>query len=463
MAEPCRPPAIPRRWRLLTVLTLVAGLLLLSAGVAAAQAVPPKAISEQGDDIRTLYFIVFGFAAAVFLVVEVVIVWLAFRYRRRNDALPPQIRGNHRAEILWTAIPTVIVVILFAISFVVLDDIESAPGADEPVEVIDVLGQQWQWTFIYTQPLSVTITTPLSADHNDTSFQVSDGAALAGLASPRPLDRTIRIGVEHMRVESVDGNTVTVSRRESDGRAIDGTVLQDHAAGAAIDRVFNGTDQEQDDRGDLTALESASGERSVRDTPVVTVPVGKTVLFNISSRDVIHSFYTPRFLYKLDAVPGRTQALWLKVTDAGFYQGQCAEFCGRGHARMLFSVRALPQNEYDAWLQAKIDALAASASAAPPPPPSDDSAAAVPARGEAAFFANGCNACHGDQGQGGIGPTIAQTGFSVDQVRQQSRTPRGFMPPFTESAVPDDTVADIHAWLQTLPLPDTIVPGEGTP
>ena len=109
-------------------------------------------------------------------------------------------------------------------------------------------------------------------------------------------------------------------------------------------------------------------------TPIVTVPVGKTVRFNISSLDVIHSFYAPQFLYKLDAMPGRTQALWLKVTDAGFFQGQCAEFCGREHARMLFSVRALPLDEYDAWLAALV---------APPPPaeeaaPADDAGEAAP-------------------------------------------------------------------------------------
>ena len=79
------------------------------------------------------------------------------------------------------------------------------------------------------------------------------------------------------------------------------------------------------------------------------------------------------------------------------------------------------------------------------------------------FFANGCQACHGDQGEGFIGPTLAQTSFTIDQVIQQYRTPRNLMPPFSADRVSDAEVADIHAWLQTLPLPATIVPGEGTP
>jgi mono/diheme cytochrome c family protein len=84
-------------------------------------------------------------------------------------------------------------------------------------------------------------------------------------------------------------------------------------------------------------------------------------------------------------------------------------------------------------------------------------------RGQQVFFNNGCNICHGDTGQGGIGPTLAQTGFSVEQVRGQYRNPRGIMPPFDANVVSDQQIADVHAWLQTLPLPDVIVPGEGTP
>lgn len=90
-------------------------------------------------------------------------------------------------------------------------------------------------------------------------------------------------------------------------------------------------------------------------------------------------------------------------------------------------------------------------------------AGADPARGQELFFNNGCNICHGDTGGGGIGPTIAQTGLTLSQVVAQYRTPRAAMPPFDAGRVPDAGVADIYAWLQTLDLPETIVPGEGTP
>ena len=73
-----------------------------------------------------------------------------------------------------------------------------------------------------------------------------------------------------------------------------------------------------------------------------------------------------------------------------------------------------------------------------------------PARGQVIFFANACNVCHGDQGEGGIGPTIAATALTLDEVILQYREPREAMPPFSEAAVPDLDVADVYAWLQSL-------------
>lgn len=105
-------------------------------------------------------------------------------------------------------------------------------------------------------------------------------------------------------------------------------------------------------------------------------------------------------------------------------------------------------------------------SVAEPEPPAgteDGAVSANPARGQELFFANGCNICHGDTGGGGIGTTLASTTFTLEQVVQQYRTPRGTMPAFSVDRVPDSDVEHILAWLQTLPLPDTIVPGEGTP
>ena len=108
---------------------------------------------------------------------------------------------------------------------------------------------------------------------------------------------------------------------------------------------------------------------------------------------------------------------------------------------------------------------AATTAAAQPPAPDIDTSGFTgdAARGAELFINNGCIVCHGDQGQGLIGPTIAQTRFTIEQVLSQYRKPRLLMPPFPEALVPDADVADIYAWLHTLPIPATIVPGEGSP
>jgi cytochrome c oxidase subunit 2 len=84
--------------------------------------------------------------------------------------------------------------------------------------------------------------------------------------------------------------------------------------------------------------------------PTLVLPVGRPVRLRITSPDVVHSFWVPRFLFKLDAIPGRTNEMQVTVSEAGRFVGRCAEFCGVDHAHMTFVVEALPGNDFDAWL-----------------------------------------------------------------------------------------------------------------
>lgn len=79
------------------------------------------------------------------------------------------------------------------------------------------------------------------------------------------------------------------------------------------------------------------------------VPTGRTIHLNITSADVIHSFWTPRLQGKRDAVPGRVNHLTFLVEEEGDYRGQCAEFCGLAHADMRHVVRAVTPAEFGAW------------------------------------------------------------------------------------------------------------------
>lgn len=112
----------------------------------------------------------------------------------------------------------------------------------------------------------------------------------------------------------------------------------------------------------------------------LVIPVGVPVYLDIESRDVIHSFWIPALNGKKDAVPGRTHHLTLEADEPGTYVGQCTEYCGLSHAYMRMSVRALPQDEYDAWVEAQLaDA-----------PTSTDALAAQGAE----VFAAQCTSCH---------------------------------------------------------------------
>jgi cytochrome c oxidase subunit 2 len=87
------------------------------------------------------------------------------------------------------------------------------------------------------------------------------------------------------------------------------------------------------------------------DPPEAVLPVGRPVRILLSSPDVIHSFFVPDFLFKRDAIPGRTTGFDLTIDRPGTYQGRCAEFCGLDHWRMRFTIRAVPEAEFEAWLQ----------------------------------------------------------------------------------------------------------------
>ncbi len=88
------------------------------------------------------------------------------------------------------------------------------------------------------------------------------------------------------------------------------------------------------------------------------LPVGRTVDIHVSSLDVIHSFWVPRLGGKLDAIPGRTGIVRLRADQPGTFRGQCAEFCGLGHAHMVMTVHAMPQAEFDAWLATQASSMA---------------------------------------------------------------------------------------------------------
>jgi cytochrome c oxidase subunit 2 len=82
----------------------------------------------------------------------------------------------------------------------------------------------------------------------------------------------------------------------------------------------------------------------------MVVPTNTTVTLDIVSSDVVHSWWIPELGGKFQAVPGYHNYTWFKVDKPGLYRGQCAILCGRGHARMIATVKAVPPAQFDSWL-----------------------------------------------------------------------------------------------------------------
>ncbi|QAY71321.1 cytochrome c oxidase subunit II [Xylanimonas protaetiae] len=122
------------------------------------------------------------------------------------------------------------------------------------------------------------------------------------------------------------------------------------------DDVYD-TGQHLNDVGGQTAADEVDGAPGTsKALPTLYLPVGESVEFTLDSRDVIHSFWIPAFLYKEDMIPGRTNTFEVTPEREGTYAGKCAELCGEFHSGMLFNVKVVSRDEYDAHMDALRDA-----------------------------------------------------------------------------------------------------------
>jgi cytochrome c oxidase subunit 2 len=96
----------------------------------------------------------------------------------------------------------------------------------------------------------------------------------------------------------------------------------------------------------------------------LVVPTSTTVTLDVVSEDVVHSWWVPQLGGKVQAVPGYHNYTWFKVERPGVYRGQCAALCGRGHARMIATVKALAPAQFEAWLANQKQLIAQANSAA---------------------------------------------------------------------------------------------------
>ena len=137
-------------------------------------------------------------------------------------------------------------------------------------------------------------------------------------------------------------------------------------------------------------------DEGIRTANQIHIPVGRPAEVEMTSADVIHSFWVPKLHGKIDMTPAMVTSLWLEADEPGTYRGQCAEFCGQQHSLMAFHVVAQLEDDFGVWLDAQRqspDSLETEAEAA----------------GQGLYLSKGCAACHAIRGtdpQHRIGPDL---------------------------------------------------------
>jgi len=154
--------------------------------------------------------------------------------------------------------------------------------------------------------------------------------------------------------------------------------------------------------------------------PLSDVTGSRPTFLKLQSADVAHSFWVPLLSGKTDLIPNRENMMWIEPTKPGTYLGNCAEYCGTQHARMLIRVVVHPPDEFERWVRAQQQSASVETSTA---------------AGRKVFFANSCVNCHS------IGGTSAQGRFGPDLTHLMSRET------LAAGAVPN-TTDNLRLWVR---------------
>jgi cytochrome c oxidase subunit 2 len=268
----------------------------------------PTPASPQASSIKDIYWLLVAVTGVIFILVEGALILFLIRFRRRSrprNLEGPQIHGATRLELIWTAIP--IVILIGIITFILvklpgINHVESAQASGSTVEAT-VEGHQFYWNFLYP----------------------------------------------------------------------------------------NGVIQVQ----------------------TLTLPAGRRITLRIRSADVDHSWWIPSLQGKLDAIPGKTNYQHFVASKTGTYVGQCGEFCGYEHPRMVGKVKVLDSSEFDSWLRQQAQAQRSGTSDL----------------GKQTWDGV-CATCHGLDAKGGYGPSLVGNPLLTQPValRTLLRNGRNKMP-----------------------------------
>ena len=269
----------------------------------------PQGITPEGHLNRELWIGSLIAAAVVGVIVWGLIFWASafHRHKKTDTELPRQFGYNMPLELVLTVTPFLIISVLFYFTVVVQE--RMLHRDPNPEVVVDVTAFQWNWKFGY-QKINFT----------DGTFNF-DGA-----------DNERKAAMES-RPEGVD----------SHGEELVGAV-----------RGMNPEDRSYLNFDKVETLGTST------EIPVLVLPAGKRIEFQIASADVVHAFWVPEFLFKRDVMPDPVANHSVnifqitEITKTGAFVGRCAELCGTYHSMMNFEVRVVEPNDFKAYMQQRI-------------------------------------------------------------------------------------------------------------
>ena len=253
------------------------------------------AASPVMEHITQLYDVVNITIIAIALFVLILLLYVMYRFSEKNNPTPSRTTHNTLLEVAWTIIPILILVGISIPSFRLLYEQYSFP---KPDLTIKATGNAWFWEHEYLDQ-KVTITSNVISDEDVIKAKIGDK----------------EFNTKYGALEGIARNKA---------------LYTDSAAVWA-------------ERNDL---------RKLTVDQAIAVPVDKVVHVLVTSNDVIHSWTVPSFGTKMQAVPGRTSAVWFKATKVGVYHGQCSVLCGKLHSMMPIVVHVVEQPVYDKWMAA---------------------------------------------------------------------------------------------------------------
>ena len=326
--------------------------------------------SPVAEEIHSFYDrILLPMKIGISLFVLGLLVWVAVKFNKRANPTPSKFTHNTALEVVWTAVPVAILLVIAVPSFELLGVEDVMP--DGQVFDYEADPSQTEFAFENDFPKSRRVT---DRRHLNV-FAVSDGERrmlqagrdfdvdgygdenmLVTLKDPLPAGESLSIVAGRSRVGVkpwVDFRPLLPVYLGPDrADIVPAPTITIKATGWQWGWSYSYPDYGDFEFDALMQSEAEAGERLYRlaTTNDIVVPAGETIRIITTARDVIHSWTIPNFGVKVDAIPGRLNETWFTTDQESIFYGQCSEICGKDHAFMPIAVRVVSREEFEAWV-----------------------------------------------------------------------------------------------------------------